>query len=107
MIEKRQDGLVDAGVLHSSDDPYLAWLAAAIASKHALHAWLDGPPRDEGALYVAYRAALDREEAAASVLEHVSGARGSRGVRLVNPFRRHRYAAPITHELPQPGVGAE
>jgi hypothetical protein len=44
---------------------YQLWLAAAKDSAHALHAWLDGAPRDQAALYLAYRAALDREEAAA------------------------------------------
>jgi hypothetical protein len=53
------------------DDAYLAWVAAASEASWALRAWLDRAARDERA-YSAYRAALDREEAAALDLQRLS-----------------------------------
>jgi hypothetical protein len=49
------------------DDAYLAWLTAARDSECAMAAWSEG--RDS---YWAYRAALDREEAAARDFERLS-----------------------------------
>ena len=95
-----------AGELRPQADVYLAWLQAAKDSEHALHAWLDGSRCDQAVLYAAYRAALDREETAASDLERRSGpAVEGRGVYVVGRIRRHRFAAPIVHEMPQPGLG--
>ena len=54
------------------DDAQLNWVAAEVQSEHALRAWLDvGGCRGAGA-YLAYRAAVDREEAAARDLERLS-----------------------------------
>ena len=53
------------------DDAYITWIAAEIDSDHALHAWFETVPRDRGAAYVAYRASVDREEAAARDLERL------------------------------------
>jgi hypothetical protein len=53
------------------DDAYMTWVAAEVESEHALRAWFDtGAPQGAGA-YVAYRAALDREEAAARDLQRL------------------------------------
>jgi len=53
------------------DDAYMTWIAAEIDSEHALRAWLEAAPRVGAAAYVAYRAAVDREEAAARDLERL------------------------------------
>jgi hypothetical protein len=54
------------------DDAYMTWVAAEVESEHALRAWFDaGAPQGAGA-YLAYRAAVDREEAAARDLQRLS-----------------------------------
>jgi hypothetical protein len=54
------------------DDAHMTWVAAEVESEHALRAWFDADtPHDAGA-YVAYRAAVDREEAAARDLKRLS-----------------------------------
>jgi hypothetical protein len=50
-------------------DGYSAWRIAAAQSGEALRAWLQAEPDFRGTMYVAYRAALDREEAAALDLQ--------------------------------------
>jgi hypothetical protein len=107
MTEKRQDQTGESTVRARGDSAYLEWLGAAIESKHALRAWLDGPPRDEQVLYAIYTVALDREEAAASVLERFARAGERRVVAHRNPGRGHRYEVPIVQEMPQPRAGAE
>jgi hypothetical protein len=52
------------------DDAYLAWVAAASDCEHALQAWFRASGRWPEA-YFAYRAALDREEAAARDLQRL------------------------------------
>ena len=52
------------------DDAYVAWCAATSDCEHALTAWRDDPTRAQA--YFAYRAALEREEAAARDLERLS-----------------------------------
>jgi len=47
------------------DDAYLAWFAAEGECEGALHAWFRSAGAQRTSAYVAYRAALDREEAAA------------------------------------------
>lgn len=54
------------------DDAYTTWLAAEMAAGAALRSWLDGSWRDHDSTWLAYRAALDREEAAARDLERLS-----------------------------------
>jgi hypothetical protein len=54
------------------DDAYLAWLGAADESSRALRIWFDSAPRNRAATYWSYRAALDREAAAAHDLERLS-----------------------------------
>jgi hypothetical protein len=54
------------------DDAHMAWVAAEVDSDHALHAWFAaGAPKGAGA-YLTYRAAVDREEAAALDLERLA-----------------------------------
>jgi hypothetical protein len=54
------------------DDAHMTWVAAEIVSEHALRAWFDAAaPQREGA-YLTYRAAADREEAAARDLQRLS-----------------------------------
>jgi hypothetical protein len=53
------------------DDAHMTWVAAEVESEHALRAWFDtGAPHDADA-YLAYRTALDREEAAAHDLQRL------------------------------------
>jgi hypothetical protein len=50
----------------------VTWVAAEVESEHALRAWFDaGVPHGAGA-YIAYRAAVDREDAAARDLQRLS-----------------------------------
>lgn len=54
------------------DEAHMAWVAAEVDSQQALRAWYDaGRPQGAGA-YLAYRAAVDREEAAARDLQRLS-----------------------------------
>jgi hypothetical protein len=53
------------------DDAHMTWLAAEVESGHALRAWFKGPEADRAAAYLLYRAAVDREEAAARDLERL------------------------------------
>jgi hypothetical protein len=47
------------------DDAHMAWVAAEVDSDHALHGWFAaGAPKGAGG-YLTYRAAVDREKAAA------------------------------------------
>ena len=55
------------------DDAYMVWLTAESDSGRALHAWLGSGPRNVQDAYHAYRAALDREEAAARDLQRIAG----------------------------------
>ena len=54
------------------DVAHMAWVAAEVESEHALRAWWGtGAPQDADA-YLAYRAAVDREETAAGDLQRLS-----------------------------------
>lgn len=53
------------------DDAYLAWVAAEAEAEDALRAWSEGVSGQNGAGYQAYRAAVDREEAAARDLRRL------------------------------------
>ena len=53
------------------DDAHTAWFAAERDCDQALSAWSEASPRDRSARYLAYRAALDREEAAARDLHRL------------------------------------
>jgi hypothetical protein len=65
---RRDLGVIAVRVL---DDAHMTWIAAEVESEHALRAWFDaGGPQGAGA-YLAYRAAVDREEAAARDLQRL------------------------------------
>jgi hypothetical protein len=53
------------------DEAHAAWQRAELECEHALHDWYDGPPRAAVDRYLSYRAALDREQAAARDLERM------------------------------------
>jgi hypothetical protein len=54
------------------DDAHMTWVAAEVESEHMLRAWLDGGAPEAAGAYLAYRAALDREAAAARDLQRLS-----------------------------------
>jgi hypothetical protein len=54
------------------DDAHMTWVAAEVDSEHALHAWFDAGASQGAGAYLAYRAAVDREEAAAHDLQRLS-----------------------------------
>lgn len=53
------------------ESAYAAWVAAEAESGEALRGWFSGTTRPDGQGYFAYRAALDREEAAALDLQRL------------------------------------
>ena len=54
------------------DDAHMTWVAAEVDSEHALRAWFDADAPGGAVAYLAYRAAVDREEAAAHDLQRLS-----------------------------------
>ena len=54
------------------DDAHMNWVAAEIVSEHALRVWFDAAAPQRAGAYLAYRAAVDREEAAAIDLQRLS-----------------------------------
>jgi len=67
---KNTDRDVAAIGIRLLDDAYAAWAAAEGECECALRAWQDS--HRQAAAYPAYRAALDREEAAARDLERLT-----------------------------------
>jgi hypothetical protein len=54
------------------DDAHMTWVAAEVESEYALRAWFDEGASQPADAYLAYRAAVDREEAAARDLQRLS-----------------------------------
>ena len=54
------------------DDAHMTWVAAEVESEYALRAWFDAGATQRAGAYLAYRAAIDREEAAARDLQRLS-----------------------------------
>jgi hypothetical protein len=54
------------------DEAYVSWCTAQLQCENALRAWFEASPRDRAEANCAYRAALDREQAAARNLESLS-----------------------------------
>jgi hypothetical protein len=54
------------------DDAHMTWVAAEIDSEHALRAWFDASAPQRAGAYLAYRAAVDREQAAAADLQRLA-----------------------------------
>ncbi|MBV9192703.1 MAG: hypothetical protein JO168_01070 [Solirubrobacterales bacterium] len=71
IIDNDTQAVAEIGV-RLIDDAYLAWLAAETDSELALRAWSADLSGSRSGAYSAYRAALDREEAAARDLERLS-----------------------------------
>jgi hypothetical protein len=53
------------------DDAHMTWVAAEVESEHALRAWFDAAAPQSAGAYLAYRAAADREQAAAHGLQRL------------------------------------
>lgn len=53
------------------DQAHMSWYCAQIECQQALEAWLAAPARLRGTSHLTYRAALDREEAAADDLRQL------------------------------------
>jgi hypothetical protein len=60
------------------DDAQMTWVAAEVESEHAIRAWFKAAEADRAAAYLVYRAAVDREEAAARDLQRLR--------ELIQPF---------------------
>jgi hypothetical protein len=54
------------------DDAHMTWVAAEVKSEHALRSWFGAGAGQRAGAYVAYRAAVDREEMAAIDLQQLS-----------------------------------
>ena len=63
------------------DDAHMTWVAAEVESGHALSAWFDADAPQAALAYLAYRSAVDLEEAAACDLERLS--------ELTHPLQKH------------------
>jgi hypothetical protein len=70
MTENRATRVAEIGV-RLLDDAYLAWFSAEVECEVALRTWLGGAGAGHAITYFTYRAALDREEAAARDLERL------------------------------------
>jgi hypothetical protein len=73
MTRRRIDPLVDAATVGTRlvDGAYQAWQTAHIECDLALRAWEAAGPGRTATAHIAYRAALDREEAAAGDFEEL------------------------------------
>lgn len=67
---RRRPALAEIG-MRLLDEAHLAWQRAELECEAALQAWYHGPPRRSVDSYLSYRAALDREQAAAHDLERL------------------------------------
>jgi hypothetical protein len=65
-----RDAVAEIGI-RLLDDAHMAWQQAELECEQALGAWRDGAPGLSTERYVRYRAALDREEAAARDLQRL------------------------------------
>ena len=68
---RRRPELAEIGI-RLLDEAHVAWQRAELECEQALRAWYDGPPRASTDRYLSYRAALDREQAAAHDLQRLS-----------------------------------
>jgi len=69
-VDARRD-VAEIG-LRLIEDAYLSWAAAAGESERAMHDWFDAGGARRADAFPAYRAALDREEAAARDLQRLT-----------------------------------
>jgi hypothetical protein len=61
------DHFVDAGILNTLIDSYVDWREECVAVQAAYDWWRDRPHGELATAFLAYRAALDREERASEV----------------------------------------
>jgi hypothetical protein len=89
MSARTRDDMAEIGI-RLLDGAHMAWRLAQVECEHALHGWFEATGRQEAKAYVAYRAALDREDAAAGDLRRLFELTQPCGERLA----RDRRAAP-------------
>ena len=70
MIDNAQTKVAAIGV-RLLDDAYLAWFSAESECESTLHGWFRAPGDLSAGAYLAYQAALEREEAAARDLQRL------------------------------------
>jgi hypothetical protein len=70
MIDNAQTEVAAIGV-RLLDDAYLAWFSAESECESTLHGWFRAPGDLSAGAYLAYQAALEREEAAARDLQRL------------------------------------
>jgi hypothetical protein len=70
MMENNQIEAAEIGI-RLLDDAYLAWISAESDCEGALQVWFGAGGARRAAAYLTYRAALDREEAAARDLQRL------------------------------------
>jgi hypothetical protein len=70
MIGKADTTVAEIGV-RLLDDAYLAWFVAESECERALRGWFEAVGAQRAGAHLSYRAALDREDAAARDLERV------------------------------------
>lgn len=67
---RRRHELAEIGI-RLLDEAHVAWQRAELECEQALRAWYDGSARTSAERYQSYRAALDREQAAARDLQRL------------------------------------
>jgi hypothetical protein len=70
MLENTESEVASIGV-RLIDDAYLAWFGAETEAETLLRAWFQATGQRREVAYLAYRAALEREEASARDLERL------------------------------------
>jgi hypothetical protein len=70
MVENAESDIAEIGI-RLVDDAYLAWFTAESECERVLHAWFEATGAGREIAYCVYRAALDREEAAARDLQRL------------------------------------
>jgi hypothetical protein len=71
-MARRVSGEVASTGLRLVDEAYMSWRTAQMQCQTAMRAWFDARPRYRAEANSVYRAALDREQAAAHDLESLS-----------------------------------
>jgi hypothetical protein len=71
MARRSSRGVASIGI-RLVDEAYVSWCTAQMQCQTALRQWFDAGPRDRAEANSIYRAALDREQAAARDLEWLS-----------------------------------
>jgi hypothetical protein len=70
-INRNTSRALDVIAVRVLDDAYMTWVATEVESEHALRAWFDAGAQQGAGAYLAYRAAVEREEAAARDLQRL------------------------------------